>query len=669
MEQQGTQTRISNRLSSILWLISHYEESKGVFVSQGEILSHAENCGLAWNGVQLGRVISCVWNGNVVRSRSTLSSTPGYLNIKKIVRSDGNDQRIEKLDEDSFPKLQRLCFNRSDWVVNCSLDRTVITYIKLPATGAILHIDDRPIFCEVSASLSKNTVTIRTHGDAVRLTQSEHTFQHFVPVSVESIDTIIRAVDAASLCIGNVLPSETKSNEHLLKSIVLGSKLVIVTLSDLKMEKRLVSTSCLLLRFGVKACENCRYVFQLWKSREWKRNRSGKDDVIGNRFINERCLARPGLEAKLLSQKGEIVRSQRQLKKYDEMIELAEIDSQDMRVIFDGIATDRVPTNIKLLWEMQAKQMSAKSSYGHRWDPRIIRLALDIYCKNPRALDIMRQCIVLPSNRLLRYYKNSVSQQPGWNIEVLNWCRKEAERLKLTEENHWGGLIFDEMKIQEDLQMKVRDGKHELVGMVELGQFHNDVKHIETGSQAAQIATHILQFIFLSDGGFRFPVAHFPTAQCPPSTLYFKFWEGVLLMKQAGFTIYHSICDGGDSNRQFIKMHFTDHNPIDDHFATTNMITGDRTVFIMDCKHKFKKLRNNLEKSSLSGTVRCFTKAGQHIFWAYWKEAYEWDQRSNSCPIHEKLTEDHFVLTPSSRMRNSLAEDLLDKRMYHLMKV
>jgi hypothetical protein len=56
------------------------------------------------------------------------------------------------------------------------------------------------------------------------------------------------------------------------------------------------------------------------------------------------------------------------------------------------------------------------------------------------------------------------------------------------------------------------------------------------GSQDIQIATHILQFIFLSDSGFRFPVAHFPTAQCPLSALYFQFWEGVLCMKQAGST-------------------------------------------------------------------------------------------------------------------------------------
>ena len=44
-------------------------------------------------------------------------------------------------------------------------------------------------------------------------------------------------------------------------------------------------------------------------------------------------------------------------------------------------------------------------------------------------------------------------------------------------------------------------------------------------------------------------------------------------------------------------------------------------------------------------------------------------QRCNSCYFHEKLKEDHFILTPSSRMRNGLAEDVLDKKMLLLMKV
>ena len=58
---------------------------------------------------------------------------------------------------------------------------------------------------------------------------------------------------------------------------------------------------------------------------------------------------------------------------------------------------------------------------------------------------------------------------------------------------------------------------------------------IEDDSKVS-IETHLLQFVFLSDGGFPFPIAHFPTTQCPASVLYLKFWEGVLQMRRAGFT-------------------------------------------------------------------------------------------------------------------------------------
>ena len=44
-------------------------------------------------------------------------------------------------------------------------------------------------------------------------------------------------------------------------------------------------------------------------------------------------------------------------------------------------------------------------------------------------------------------------------------------------------------------------------------------------------------------------------------------------------------------------------------------------------------------------------------------------QISNSMPLHERLKEDHFNLTPSSRMRNGLTEDVLDKLMLLLMMV
>ena len=37
--------------------------------------------------------------------------------------------------------------------------------------------------------------------------------------------------------------------------------------------------------------------------------------------------------------------------------------------------------------------------------------------------------------------------------------------------------------------------------------------------------------------------------------------------------------------------------------------------------------------------------------------------------LHHKLTVDHFNLDPASKMRNHLAEDVLDRNMLALMKV
>ena len=103
----------------------------------------------------------------------------------------------------------------------------------------------------------------------------------------------------------------------------------------------------------------------------------------------------------------------------------------------------------------------------------------------------------------------------------------------------------------------------------------------------------------------------------------------------------------------------------------SHVIDVSKNKFLLSVfmQHNIKKVRNNVEKSSTHGGKRVLTKGGKNIFWSHWKEAYLWDQKSNSCPLHERLKEEHFELTPSSRMRNELAEDVLDKRMLFLMNV
>ena len=84
---------------------------------------------------------------------------------------------------------------------------------------------------------------------------------------------------------------------------------------------------------------------------------------------------------------------------------------------------------------------------------------------------------------------------------------------------------------------------------------------------------------------------------------------------------------------------------------------------------QLQKIRNNIAKSNKSKKPRCLTLGGKNITWQLMKDAYNWDQSSFSLPLHEKLTPLHLELDPAARMRNHLAEDLLDRKRFFLMQV
>ena len=55
-------------------------------------------------------------------------------------------------------------------------------------------------------------------------------------------------------------------------------------------------------------------------------------------------------------------------------------------------------------------------------------------------------------------------------------------------------------------------------------------------------------------------------------------------------SIYFALCGGGDSNRQFFKMHFSNYHPCDLHFVGYNAMTKTPMVFQMDCKVSTQRL-------------------------------------------------------------------------------
>ena len=62
-------------------------------------------------------------------------------------------------------------------------------------------------------------------------------------------------------------------------------------------------------------------------------------------------------------------------------------------------------------------------------------------------------------------------------------------------------------------------------------------------SDKVQMATHALQFMFLGDTGFKWPVAFYFTRECVAAELYIIFWDLVHHLMEYGFHVsFHTTC-------------------------------------------------------------------------------------------------------------------------------
>ncbi|XP_070556109.1 uncharacterized protein [Ptychodera flava] len=397
---------------------------------------------------------------------------------------------------------------------------------------------------------------------------------------------------------------------------------------------------------------------------KYKREAVMSEEELKEKLIEERQLKRNALRREQ--------RLRQKLKK--EMIVFANKSHEDFKNIFtstcEKTACDSNP-DLLLLWDEQRKMLQCKGPSGRRWHPKIIRMCLSVWMRSPKAYEELKSSgmLLLPSGRLLSMYKNCVGHSPGFNDTLLQWMVKEAENMKLSDDGLNGGIILDEMAIQEDLQLKFHNGEAEVVGLVCLGDENNDMQTLISGQDIAVTATHVLQMVYLGNTGFRFPFAHWPTKEVDPATLYVNFWNAVKWLRKGGFNVTYCCLDGGQANRSFVQMHFKGKDIVKEKFTTKNPFTHEPMVFYMDPWHNFKKIRNGIEKSSQAGkTARTLQNGDGHILWKYWKSAYTFDQETHSLPLHHKLTPDHFDLTPATRMRNHLAEHVLNKDMLYLMK-
>ncbi|CAC5402768.1 unnamed protein product [Mytilus coruscus] len=91
--------------------------------------------------------------------------------------------------------------------------------------------------------------------------------------------------------------------------------------------------------------------------------------------------------------------------------------------------------------------------------------------------------LCLPAKSTFIYYKNCIKQKPGINHDNLTWMKKEAERQQVSFFGHRGGLLLDEMSIQDDIEVTRKGDAREFVGTVDMGQTNNTISTITNGKK------------------------------------------------------------------------------------------------------------------------------------------------------------------------------------------
>jgi hypothetical protein len=314
-------------------------------------------------------------------------------------------------------------------------------------------------------------------------------------------------------------------------------------------------------------------------------------------------------------------------------------------------------------------QNTSRNPQGRRWSQAILNVALQWYCRSPHSYEAFRstKSLVLPSPSTLVLYKNRVKQQVGFDDDVFRWMFQEAKRRNITEEGWTGGIILDEMTIQSDIQISKTGDLVELSGFVETGDEGNICHVIRTGKNDETIGTHALQLIFLGISGFRFPFAHFITDGIQAPELHTLFWQAVDKLQTFGFNAVYVSMDGAQSNRTFMKYNLGQNSKT---FISPSPCSLGHMIFIMDVSHVIKKIRNNTIKSGIQkGATRLLTLPSQYtIQWQMFTDCFLWDKQ-NAFQLHKKLTNEHLFPSTQSKMRNKLAEDILDSEMLHMMQV
>ena len=354
------------------------------------------------------------------------------------------------------------------------------------------------------------------------------------------------------------------------------------------------------------------------------------------------------IETRLKNKKLEAKLELLQSKIDKEGVDVSESLEKDLLKIMGGQNMEATP-HMKFFWQEQMKLLQAKKM-SRRYHPQIIRFALSLHEKSASAYRELRDsgALILPSERVLRDYKNYFKPKAGINQENIDDLRGKTSTY--SDLQRYVALIMDEMKIQSNLVFDKYSG--DLIGFIDLGDPMTNFANLQ---EEDTLASHALAFLvrgMCTD--LKHVVAYFFTGNVTSFQLMPMFWKVVSTLKLSlKLMVCAAVNDGASPNRKFFRLHakLAVDLKCDVVYKTPNLFAMSRFIyFFADLPHLIKTARNCLYNSGSGSCSRYMWNDGQYLLWRHIASLYYSDQEF---ALHTlpKLTLDHIVLTSYSKMK------------------
>ena len=420
------------------------------------------------------------------------------------------------------------------------------------------------------------------------------------------------------------------------------------------------SADCVVLQMSSKdSCDSCSKVLNLEVKRQkqsaTKKVMSVKEKAPLAGSSKERLIAtikQQRIESKALKEK--LSGLEKEIERNS--ITVNEALESDLLSILGNTDLKRTP-HMDFFWQQQKKLLSSPK-FGRRYHPHLIRFCLSVHAKSPAAYRELASSgvLVLPSERVLRDYRNFFKPKPGFNKE--NIQKLSSETMQLFDCQRYVVLSFDEMKVQSNLVFD----KHtnELIGFVDLGDEDVNAAVFDTPTT---LASHILAFMVRGVASdLKFILGYFSTQSLTSFQIMPLFWKAVSILEVCcNLWVCAAVSDGASSNRKFYELHAAlvgEDYSVDVIHRTINLFAPSRYIyFFSDAPHLLKTSRNCLFNSGTGKHSRLMWN-GCNMIWNHISSLYyaDLDQDLHQLP-------NHINLTSFSKMKVNLAAQVLSNTM------